>query len=127
MLAKYTCILLFTDGTPAAVSTISVATDNARDITNWNQPPLFFHMDPTNTFVWAKKSFIGSVVSCTSQLQPIQVGYSIPVFCCIAYIIARYFAPITGIGHSARTAIQQESHDTSFNVPYKKVGLMLNS
>jgi hypothetical protein len=63
----------------------------------------------------------------TSQLQPIQVGYSIPVFCCIAYIIARYFVPITGIGHSARTAIQQESHDTSFNVPYKKVGLMLNS
>jgi hypothetical protein len=64
-----------------------------------------------------------------SQLQSIQVGYSIPVFCCISYIIAWYIVPITGIGHSARTAMQQESHDrrTSFNVPHKKVGLLLNS
>jgi hypothetical protein len=63
----------------------------------------------------------------SSQLQPIQVGYSIPVFCCISYIVAWYFVPITCIGHSARTAMQQESHDTSFNVPHKKVGLLLNS
>jgi hypothetical protein len=42
-----------------AVSTISVATDSSRDITNSNQPLLFFHMDPTNTTVWArsKKEF----------------------------------------------------------------------
>jgi hypothetical protein len=38
-----------------------------------------------------------------SQLQPIQVGYSIPIFCCISYIIVRYFVPIKGIAHSART------------------------
>jgi hypothetical protein len=38
-------------------------------------------------------------------LQPIQVGYSIPVFCCISYIVAWYFVPITCIGHSAHTAI----------------------
>jgi hypothetical protein len=49
---------------PSAVSTISVATDSLRDITNRNQPLLPFHMDPTNTFVWARKNFIGSVVSC---------------------------------------------------------------
>jgi hypothetical protein len=46
-----------------AVSTISVATDSPRDITNSNQPLLFFHMDPTNTTVWARKSLIGSVMS----------------------------------------------------------------
>jgi hypothetical protein len=33
---------------PAAVSTISLATNSHRDITNRNQPLLFFHMDPTN-------------------------------------------------------------------------------
>jgi hypothetical protein len=49
---------------PPAASRISVATDSPRDITNGNQPLLFFHMDPTNTIVWARKSFIGSVVSC---------------------------------------------------------------
>jgi hypothetical protein len=49
---------------PAAVSTISVATDSPRDITNKKQPLLFFYMDPTNTIVWARKSFVGSVVSC---------------------------------------------------------------
>jgi hypothetical protein len=49
---------------PAAVSTISVATDSPRDITNGNQPLLPFHVDPTNTIVWSRKSFIGSVVSC---------------------------------------------------------------
>jgi hypothetical protein len=43
-------------------STISVATDSHKDITNRNQPLLFFHMDPTNTIVWARKSFIGSAV-----------------------------------------------------------------
>jgi hypothetical protein len=45
--------------TPAVVSTISVATDSPRDITNSNQPLLFFHMDPTNTTVWgrSKKEF----------------------------------------------------------------------
>jgi hypothetical protein len=73
----------------------------------------------------SKISSDGSLLS--SQLQPIQVGYSIPVFCCISYIVAWYFVPITCIGHSSRTAMQQESHDTSFNVPHKKVGLLLNS
>jgi hypothetical protein len=49
---------------PAAVSTTSVVTDSPTDITNRNQPLLFFHMDPTNTIVWARKRFIGSEVSC---------------------------------------------------------------
>jgi hypothetical protein len=50
---------------PSAVSTISVATNSTRDrdITNRNQPLLFFHMDPTNSIVWTMKSLIGSVVS----------------------------------------------------------------
>jgi hypothetical protein len=36
------------------------------DIANRNQPLLFifFHMDPTNTTVWARESFIGSLMSC---------------------------------------------------------------
>jgi hypothetical protein len=47
-----------------SVSKTSVATDSRRDIlTNRNQPLLLFHMDPTNTIVWTRKSFIGSVVS----------------------------------------------------------------
>jgi hypothetical protein len=54
---------------PAAVSTIAVATDSPRDITNGNQPLLPFHVDPTNTIVWARKSFIGSVVSCGVDLE----------------------------------------------------------
>jgi hypothetical protein len=47
-----------------------------------------------------------------SQLQPIQVGYSIPVFCCISYIVAWYFVPITCIGHSACTAIHHSTFHT---------------
>jgi hypothetical protein len=46
---------------PIAACTISVATDSPRD-TNGNQPLSLFHMDPTNTIVWARESFIGSVV-----------------------------------------------------------------
>jgi hypothetical protein len=34
------------------------------DTTNRNQPLLFFHMDPTNSIVWTRMSFIGSEVSC---------------------------------------------------------------
>jgi hypothetical protein len=54
-----------------AASTISVATDSPGDLTNRNQPLLFFHfhMDPTNTTVWTRKSFIGSVVSCKDDFQ----------------------------------------------------------
>jgi hypothetical protein len=48
---------------PASVSTISVATNSTRDKTNRNQPLLLFHMDPTNSIVWTRKSLIGSVVS----------------------------------------------------------------
>jgi hypothetical protein len=40
-----------------------VATDSPRDITNRNQPLLLFHMDPTNTIVWTRKNFMGSVMS----------------------------------------------------------------
>jgi hypothetical protein len=40
------------------------ATNSHRDITNRNQPLLFFHMDPTNSIVWTRKSFIGSLVLC---------------------------------------------------------------
>ena len=56
---------------PSAVSTISVATNSTRDrdITNRNQPLLFFHMDPTNSIVWTRKSFIGSLVSCGVGFQ----------------------------------------------------------
>jgi hypothetical protein len=36
---------------------------------NWNQPLLLFHMDPTNTIVWARKSFIGPVVSYRVDFQ----------------------------------------------------------
>jgi hypothetical protein len=36
-----------------------LATNSHRDITNRNQPLLFFHMDPTNSIVWTRKSFIG--------------------------------------------------------------------
>jgi hypothetical protein len=49
--------------------TISVATDSPRDTTNRNQPLLFFHMDPTNTIVWARKSLIGSVVLCRVDFE----------------------------------------------------------
>jgi hypothetical protein len=41
----------------------------SRDITNGNQPLLFFHTDPTNTTVWTTKSFIGSVVSCRVDFE----------------------------------------------------------
>jgi hypothetical protein len=51
------------------VSTISGATNSHRDITNRNQPLLFFHMDPTNSIVWTRKSFIGSLVSCGVGFQ----------------------------------------------------------
>jgi hypothetical protein len=43
--------------------TVSLATNSHRDITNRNQPLLVFHMDPTNSIVWTRKSFIGSLVS----------------------------------------------------------------
>jgi hypothetical protein len=48
----------------------SVAIDSPRDITNWNQPFLFFQMYPTNTIVWARKRFIGSVVPCGVDFEP---------------------------------------------------------
>jgi hypothetical protein len=40
-----------------------------RDITNRNQPLLFFHMDTTNSIVWTRKSFIGSLVYCRVGFQ----------------------------------------------------------
>jgi L-arabinose isomerase len=40
-----------------------VATISSRDITNRNQPLLFFHMDPTNNIAWTRKGFTGSVRS----------------------------------------------------------------
>jgi hypothetical protein len=43
------------------------ATNSHRDITNRNEPPLFFHMDPTNSIVWTRKSFIGSELLCVMQ------------------------------------------------------------
>jgi hypothetical protein len=43
------------------------ATNSHRDITNRNEPLLFFHMDPTNSIVWTRKSFIGSVLLCVMQ------------------------------------------------------------
>jgi hypothetical protein len=52
-----------------AVSTISLATNSHRDITNRNQPLLFFHINPTNSIVWTRKSFIGSLVSCGVGFQ----------------------------------------------------------
>jgi hypothetical protein len=48
---------------------ISLTTNSHRDITNRNQPLLFFLMDPTNSIVWTRKSFIGSVVSCRVGFQ----------------------------------------------------------
>jgi hypothetical protein len=53
----------------SAVSTISVAINSPRYITNRNQPLLFFHMDPTNSIVWTRKSFIGSVMSGSDDLE----------------------------------------------------------
>jgi hypothetical protein len=52
-----------------AVRTISLASNSHRDITNRNQPLLFFHLDPTNSIVWTRKSFIGSLVSCGVDFQ----------------------------------------------------------
>jgi hypothetical protein len=52
-----------------AVSTISLATNSHRDITKRNQPLLLFHRDPTNSIVWTRKSFIGSVMSCGVDFQ----------------------------------------------------------
>jgi hypothetical protein len=50
---------------PPAVGTISLATNSHIEITNIrNQPLLFFHIDPTNSIVWTRKSFIGIVRSC---------------------------------------------------------------
>jgi hypothetical protein len=43
------------------------ATNSHRDITNRNEPLLFIHMDPTNSIVWTRKSFIGSVLLCVMQ------------------------------------------------------------
>jgi hypothetical protein len=51
------------------VSTIFMATDSPRDTTNRNQPLSFFHMDPTNTSVCTRKSFIGSVVLCRVDFE----------------------------------------------------------
>jgi hypothetical protein len=47
------------------------ATNSHRDITNRNQPLLFFHMDPTNSnvFVWTRKSFVECLVSCRVGFQ----------------------------------------------------------
>jgi hypothetical protein len=45
------------------------ATNSHRDITNRNQPLLFIHMDPTNSIVWMRESFIGSLVSCRVGFQ----------------------------------------------------------
>jgi hypothetical protein len=53
----------------SAQLTISLATNSHRDITNRNQPLLFFHMDPTNSIVWTRKSFIGSLVLCSVGFQ----------------------------------------------------------
>jgi hypothetical protein len=39
------------------------------DITNKNQPLLFFHMDPTNSIAWTRKSFNSYVVSCRVDFQ----------------------------------------------------------
>jgi hypothetical protein len=47
-----------------AGNTISGATNSHRDIKKGNQPLLFFHLVPINSFVWTRKSFIGSLVSC---------------------------------------------------------------
>jgi hypothetical protein len=52
-----------------AVSTISVAINSPRDITNRNQPLLFFHMDPTNSILWTRESLIGSVMSGSDDLE----------------------------------------------------------
>jgi hypothetical protein len=46
-----------------------VAIDSPRNITNRNQSLLLFHINPTNTIVWARKTFIGSVVSCGVDFQ----------------------------------------------------------
>jgi hypothetical protein len=54
-----------------AVSTISMATDSPSDITKRNQPLVFFHMDQTNTIVWARKGFNGSVVWCRVDFEQI--------------------------------------------------------
>jgi hypothetical protein len=40
-----------------------------QDITNRNQPLLFFHMDPSNSIVWTRKSFIGSLMPCRVGFQ----------------------------------------------------------
>jgi hypothetical protein len=45
----------------------------------------------------------------TSQLQPIQVGYLIPVLSCISYITSRYFIQEKGTAHCAH-----QSHITTF-------------
>jgi hypothetical protein len=47
----------------------SLATNSHRDITNRNQPLLSFHTDPTDSIIWTRKSFIGSVVSCGVGFQ----------------------------------------------------------
>jgi hypothetical protein len=52
-----------------AGNTISGATNSHRDISNRNQPLLFFHMVSTNSIVWTRKSFIGSLVSCRVDFQ----------------------------------------------------------
>jgi hypothetical protein len=58
-------------------------TNSHRDITNRNQPLLFFHMDPTNSIVWTRKSFIGSLVSCRVGFQQILGQKSVmdPISC----------------------------------------------
>jgi hypothetical protein len=43
------------------------ATNSHRDKTNRNEPLSFSHMDPTNSIVLARKSFIGSMVLCVVQ------------------------------------------------------------
>jgi hypothetical protein len=49
---------------PSCQHNFLAATNSHRDITNRNEPLLFIHMDPTNSIVWTRKSFIGSLVSC---------------------------------------------------------------
>jgi hypothetical protein len=54
---------------PGCQDIFSGATNSHRDITNRNQPLLFFHMDPTNSIVWTRENFIGSLVSCRVGFQ----------------------------------------------------------
>jgi hypothetical protein len=91
---------------PAVVSTISLALNMQPQGHHKQESTTFFmHMDPANDIVWARKSFIGSLVSCRVGFQQ-NLGQKSAVMdpsCCQHNFLDHQYAATgtsqTGINH----------------------------